>query len=74
MAVVFDPYVPSMAGPKAASGSGLAGGSTGQIKTYTSDPTSEGVLPADTSQPAVAYKSDGSGAMYNWVVATQSWA
>jgi len=57
----------------AASGGGGGGGGSGQIKVYTSDPNSEGVLPDNTALPALAYKSDGTGSIYQWVVSGQTW-
>ena len=61
-------------GPSPATVGSSTGSGTGQIKTYVTDPNSEGVLPDDQTKPAVAYKSDGSGALKNWVVATLTWA
>lgn len=45
----------------------------GQIATYVSDPNAELVIPNDPANPAIAYKADGTGAIYNWKVATQTW-
>lgn len=50
---------------------GIGGG--GQIKTYTTDPNSELVVPDNLTSPAIAYSADGSGSIYGWSVATQSW-
>lgn len=55
----------------AASGGGASG--SGQIKTYTADPNSEGVVPTNTSTPAVAYSIDGLGSIYTWSIINQNW-
>lgn len=52
---------------------GGGGGGSGQIKSYTSDPNSEGVLPDDQTLPAIAYSLDGSGAIMGWNTATLVW-
>lgn len=53
---------------------GGGGSGSGQIKTYTADPNAEAVVPSNTALPAIAYKSDGTGSIYVWVINTQSWA
>lgn len=52
---------------------GAIGGGNGQIKTYTTDPNTELVVPDSLTDPAVAYSADGSGSFYGWSIATQSW-
>jgi len=56
----------------AAAGGGGSSGS-GQIKTFTANPNTEGARPTNTALPAVAYQSDGTGAFYQWVVSSQTW-
>lgn len=45
----------------------------GQIRTYTADPNTEGVLPLDQTKPAIAYSLDGSGAIYGWNTTSLLW-
>lgn len=53
---------------------GGGGGGGGQILEYTlADPTTEGLVPDDPTQPAIAYKQDGSTATYVWNTDTQAW-
>lgn len=50
------------------------GGGGGQILVYTTtDPTTDGVVPTDVTQPAIAYKNDGSGPTFQWQIATGTW-
>lgn len=53
---------------------GGASSGSGQIKTYTANPTDEGVVPSNTALPAIAYKSDGTGSIFVWVINSQVWA
>lgn len=47
---------------------------TGQVLFYTTtDPNTEGLVPGDLLAPAVAYKEDGTGAVFGWDVANQIW-
>ncbi len=52
---------------------GGAGSGAGQIKVYTADPNTEVVRPDNTALPAIAYQSDGTGSIYQWVVSAQTW-
>ena len=52
-------------------GGGGLGGNAAVI--YTADPNTEGLKPADTTKPALAYSSDGSGPVFGWSVALQKW-
>lgn len=54
-----------------AAGGGSSG--SGQIKTYTADPNAESVRPSNTALPAVAYKADGTGSIFVWVISGQTW-
>jgi len=40
---------------------------------YTNDPNVEGLKPASTNKPSIAYKDDGSGAIYGWSITSQMW-
>lgn len=53
---------------------GGGGSGSGQIKTYVADPNAEGVVPDNTALPAQAYKADGTGSIYVWVINTLAWA
>lgn len=57
----------------AGGGGGGGGGVAGQVKEYTSDPNTEGVLPTLQAQPAVAYQKDGTGPTYTWNTTTHIW-
>lgn len=51
------------------------GGGGGQLVIYTTtDPTTDGVLPTDQTQPALAYKQDGGGPLFIWRTDTHVWA
>lgn len=50
------------------------GGGSGQIYTFTANPNTEGVVPASTSSPALAYQADGLGSTFVWVINSQVWA
>ena len=53
---------------------GGGGGGTIQVYTYsTTDPTADGVTPADTTKAAIAYKDDGAGSMFVWNITAQAW-
>jgi hypothetical protein len=55
-------------------GGGAGGGGIGEVLTYsTTDPTTDGVVPTDPTQGAIAYKDDGNGSMFTWNIATQAW-
>lgn len=45
---------------------GGGGGGAGQIKSYITDPNTEGVVPDDVTEDAIAYSISGSGSMYGW--------
>ena len=52
----------------------ISGGSNPQVMEYTgADPTTDGLVPADPTQPAIAYKQDGSDVTYGWNTALQVW-
>jgi hypothetical protein len=58
-------------GPAGASGG--SGGGAGQIRKYTSDdPNADGIIPADITQPAIAYKLGG-GPSFVWNDITHVW-
>ena len=40
---------------------------------YTTDPNTEALTPADPTLPALAYSSNGAGAIYGWNVGSQTW-
>ena len=44
----------------------------GQIRNFTADPNTEGVIPANPQGPAVAYPVGG-GTLWQWDVANQIW-
>lgn len=51
-----------------------AGGGGGQILEYTgTDPTSDGLVPTNQNQPAIAYKDDGTLPTYTWNTTTHAW-
>ena len=49
------------------------GGVANPPVVYIADPNTEGLTPVDTTKPAVAYSSDGSGAIFGWSVGQQKW-
>ena len=55
-----------------AGGGGVPPGSD-QIKYYTSDPNTEGIVPGDQSKGAVAIPADGSGPWFSWKTSTLTW-
>jgi hypothetical protein len=67
------------AGTTGATGATGATGPTGpagpgQLLEYTgTDPTSDGILPADQNQPAVAYNRTGVNRMYGWNTVGHAW-
>lgn len=57
-----------------ASANAVISTNAGQMYIYTgSDPNSDGIIPANTSKPAIAYKLDGTGAIYGWNTTLQIW-
>lgn len=52
-------------------GGGVGGGNAPVV--YTSDPNTESLTPTDPTKPAMAYSSDGTGAVYGWNVGSQTW-
>lgn len=53
---------------------GGGGGGGGQLVIYTTtDPTTDGKFPTDQTQPAVAYKLDGTGPTFVWNTTTHVW-
>jgi hypothetical protein len=56
-----------------ASGGGSGGGG-GEILIYTTtDPTTDGIVPANPNEPAIAYRDDGSLPIFVWNVSTHIW-
>lgn len=54
--------------------SGGGGGGGGQVMEYTgADPTADGLVPTDPTQPAIAYKDDGSLPIFVWNTTTNIW-
>lgn len=54
--------------------SGGGGGGSGQVEFYTaSDPNTQGLIPADITKAAIAYKKDGTGPDYGWNPDTLTW-
>lgn len=52
----------------------LITGTQSQLLIYTTtDPTTDGIVPANQNAPAKAYKFDGSGADYSWRTDTHEW-
>lgn len=50
------------------------GGGAGQIVEYTTtDPTTDGVFPANLTLPAIAYHRTGVNATWNWNTVAQAW-
>lgn len=56
-----------------ASAGGGGGGGSGQIKIYTADPNSEGVVPDNQALPAVVYSADGTLSTQYWNPNTHVW-
>lgn len=52
---------------------GTGGGGGNPPVVYTNDPNTEGLTPANTTLPAVAYSSNGQGSIFGWSVALQQW-
>lgn len=46
---------------------------SGQIKYYVADPNTEGIVPNDTTKPALATTQDGTGSVFTWNVSLQLW-
>jgi hypothetical protein len=52
----------------------LVSEAAGNVVFYTgSDPTSDGLVPADTAAGAVAYSANGSGPTWSWDTSSSSW-
>ena len=55
-------------------GGGAGSGGIGEVLTYTTtDPTTDGVFPTDTTKGAIAYRRDGLGSTFQWNIDTQAW-
>lgn len=52
---------------------GGGGAGSGQIREYTTDPTTEGLTPTDQDLPAFAYQKDGTGPTISWNTTTHVW-
>lgn len=74
--IVTDPYVPSLGHPPGQNVGGI-GGSTAlgsnDVIYESSDPTSEGLTPPDSTKPSQAYKRDGTGDTFGWDPISQTW-
>jgi hypothetical protein len=54
--------------------SGGGGGGGGQVMAYDGpDPTTDGLVPTDPTQPAIAYKRDGTLPQFSWDTNTATW-
>lgn len=50
------------------------GGGSGAVLEYTTtDPTTDGIVPTNVNDPAVAYSRDGTGPTYVWNTVTHVW-
>lgn len=44
-----------------------------QVMIYTTDPNAEKLIPQTTNAAALAYRTDGQGALFMWDTKSQSW-
>lgn len=54
-------------------GGGTGGGTIQVLEYTTTDPVADGILPADQTKAAIAYKQDGTGTTFVWNTSALVW-